>query len=488
MKKAIKLKIYFSDFFDIDPQTIKDYGAFNISLINDLPLFIDPFLLFCSKNAEYQQLHEEIIKYILFLKSKSKLDLSTGSIKNWFYFSEIKENWFGYSIMGNSGRGLAGKFANSLKINLTTILKNFGEEDSVSSHIEKLTLVKDGVGKDQVSDLTTNLICGYLAKYTEDFSKKYINPSKLDYFTVPKSRFDYKTESWASDRFLLPKNGKQFVLLTPVDMLTKDEAWISHRDLVGDFSGILNSVSNDQLRSKIDNYFLSVLPPEPTKDQLEIAIEKVIAKHPEILDEYIKLKEKKITEATSSSADKVNEAQSLYVAKLRELVNLVNDKTKFYSTTPNSYSEGMKRVEFLKHVIEKQDGYRIFYLKGKPISREQDLQIMFKLTWFASSFDMNAEVNNGRGPADFVVSYGSGDKSIIEFKLASNTQLERNLLNQAEIYKDASRASSPPIKAILYFKSAELAKVNRLLKKHKLDKCKDIVLIDATPKESASKV
>ena len=49
----ICMKIYFSDFFDVPSKTIEDYGAFNISLLSDLPLFIDPFLLFNSKNPEY---------------------------------------------------------------------------------------------------------------------------------------------------------------------------------------------------------------------------------------------------------------------------------------------------------------------------------------------------------------------------------------------------------------------------------------------------
>ncbi len=39
------MNIYFSDFFEVDEKIIEDYGALNISLINDLPLFIDPFLL-----------------------------------------------------------------------------------------------------------------------------------------------------------------------------------------------------------------------------------------------------------------------------------------------------------------------------------------------------------------------------------------------------------------------------------------------------------
>ena len=41
--------VYFSDIFEIDEQILEEYGAFNISLVNDLPLFIDPFLLYASK-------------------------------------------------------------------------------------------------------------------------------------------------------------------------------------------------------------------------------------------------------------------------------------------------------------------------------------------------------------------------------------------------------------------------------------------------------
>lgn len=47
------VKVYFSDFFNIDEDIIESYGAVNISLINDLPLFIDPFLLFNSDHNDF---------------------------------------------------------------------------------------------------------------------------------------------------------------------------------------------------------------------------------------------------------------------------------------------------------------------------------------------------------------------------------------------------------------------------------------------------
>jgi hypothetical protein len=62
------MSTFFSDYFEIDPANIDKFGAFNISLLTDLPLFIDPFLLFNSKKPEYRDLHDDIIKYIVFLK------------------------------------------------------------------------------------------------------------------------------------------------------------------------------------------------------------------------------------------------------------------------------------------------------------------------------------------------------------------------------------------------------------------------------------
>ena len=34
------VQIYFSDFFGVSPKVLDDYGAFDVSLINDLPLLL----------------------------------------------------------------------------------------------------------------------------------------------------------------------------------------------------------------------------------------------------------------------------------------------------------------------------------------------------------------------------------------------------------------------------------------------------------------
>src|SRR5579859_3499568 len=63
--------IYFSDVFGVTPRILERYGAFNVSLVNDLPLFIDPFLLFNSRKPKYRKLHDEIIEYLSFLRDQS---------------------------------------------------------------------------------------------------------------------------------------------------------------------------------------------------------------------------------------------------------------------------------------------------------------------------------------------------------------------------------------------------------------------------------
>ncbi len=289
------MKIYFSDFFEVDENIINSYGALNISLINDLPLFVDPFLLFNSKKIEYKKLHDQIINYLSFLKAKSESEsVNKGLLYSWFMFSEVKQNWFGYSVKGNGGNGLGPDFAKSLNRNLRFIFSDFGDEQITNgSHLEKLCLIKDGVGKDHISDFTTNLIKEYLLKYTEAFTLKNLTKSKIKKIKIAKVRFNYDTETWESDYFTLPFDGNDYVLLSPKDILTKDDTWINRTDLVDEFYDIVRAIPNNQLRAQINNYFYKALPKKKkqTKKDLRNAVQYVIDNMPEVLDYYIKYKE-----------------------------------------------------------------------------------------------------------------------------------------------------------------------------------------------------
>jgi hypothetical protein len=483
------MNVYFSDCFKVNPSVLAEYGAFNISLITDLPLFIDPFLLFNSRKKEYQTLHSNMLNYLSFLKGKaSSQNVDKGLLKSWYQFSEIKQNWFGFCKKGNSGSGLGIKFAVSLHDNLGTIFSDFGvEKITHGSHIEKVCLFHEGVGRDNISDFSTNLIHEYLLEYTQKFAKKYIDPAFRRILKISNVRFNYQTETWECDEFDLPFYKGDYVLLTPKDLLTKDESWISRSDLINSMDTLPYAISDDMLRSQLNNYLLSALPEKPLKKDKQAAAAQAIAKFPQLIDYYIKMKEDRGDEAESTSLDKVNTSDQLYVEQAKTLVKMLTD-TEFYENEGETYIEAFARIMFLKDTIENKDGYRLFYSKGLPIKKEQDLQILYMLTWYATPSDVNREVNNGRGPVDFKVSRGCKDKTLIEFKLASNSQLKKNLQNQVLIYEKANNTSSS-IKVILYFSEKELESVTKILKELNLLGKEDIVLIDARNdnKPSASK-
>lgn len=477
------MDIFFSDFFEVSPEIIDEYGAFNVSLVNDLPLFVDPFLLFNSESSVYQQLHAEIIKYMRFLKKVSLSgEINRHLVNAWFTFPEVKQNWLGFSLSGNKGHGLGMEFAHSLNRNLNTVFRDFGEEEVTrDSHLEKLCLVREGVGRDNVSDFTTNLIKRFLAEYTQNFAVNNLREEQTKKVRLSKIVFNYETRSWKTELFTLPYISRDYVLLTPKDILTKDETWINRSELLSRFQDIASSLPNETLRAQVNQYLLRVLPKDPkaSKKDRQAAISQAVDNFPEVIDYYILGKEDEAEEATSVAQKRVTEVQNRFVQQVGKLVREYLEPGGFYQNSGNTYGEAKERVLFLKDVIENKGGHRLFYVKNKPVEREADLQILYRLTWFATPSNISREVNDGRGPVDFEASRGRADKTLVEFKLARNSQLQRNLAKQCEIYEKASDPTYPTLKVILYFSISEHKKVERILSNLDLKNSPHIILIDA---------
>lgn len=461
-----------------------DFGAFNVSLVNDLPLFIDPFLLFHSEKADYQVLHREIIKYVIFLRDNARQAAANEDLlKAWYCFPEIKQNWLGFSVSGNSGSGLGMKFARALMNNLGRLFSDFGAEKiTEGSHLEKVCLVSSGVGRDNISDFTTNLIIDYLCRYTEQFAKAHLREEFTTTVHIRKAQFDYKTGAWRRAAYRLPVANGDFVVLTPRDMLTRDENWINRGDLIRDFEQIPIAMPDAELRGQVFAYFERALPQhrdrEPSERERSNAISETLLRFPELIDYFIKIKELRGNDASNVSEERVFATEYRFIHQVREIQELLAKSTPFYRTGKSTYSEAHARLAYLKDMIENKGGYRLFYHDGKPVEREKDLQILYRLVWFGTPSDVGTEANDGRGPVDFKISRGAQDKTLVEMKLAKNSHLERNLEKQVPIYQAASDAEHG-IKAIIYFSHAERGRVEGILSKLGVLGHKDIVLIDA---------
>jgi hypothetical protein len=129
---------FFSDFVGVNADDLENHGAFNVSLINDLPLFIDPFLLFNSEKPEYQALHQSVLKYMRFLRDSVIDGRVTADLeKAWFMFPEVRQNWLGFSLAGNGGTGLGKDFAQALRTNMRTLFADFGGRPSPAVAISR---------------------------------------------------------------------------------------------------------------------------------------------------------------------------------------------------------------------------------------------------------------------------------------------------------------------------------------------------------------
>lgn len=473
------MDLYFSQAFEVPGATVDAYGAFDISVVSDLPVFVDPFRLFNSNTPEYQALHDDILKYLFYLRDQAGEQLDDATIRNLYAFPEVKQSWLGYTFFGNDGRGLGPAFARALYESLGTILQGFGTEQiSQSSHLEKLTLIHPGVGRDNISDFATNLIKHYLLDYTEQFARAHLKPEHCRDVAVTRAWFNYQTHSWATKTYYLPYRNGDYVLLTPMNLLTRDETWINHADMLRQFSLLPEALPDSQLRAQVNLYFQRKLPSRANAKERTQAAQATILEFPQLIDHYIRLKEDAKDEAASLSDTLVRALQRMLVEQVKEVVPDLQAKTAFYEKPWTSYDECLARALDFKDYVENKDGYRVINRAGIRSAREPEVQLFFGLIWCKSEFDVNREVNNGRGPVDFKVSFGSHDKSLIEFKLGSNTQLQRNLEKQVAVY-EAANGTRRSIKVIVNYTVHDETRVRRILKLLGIENEESVIVVDA---------
>lgn len=501
MSDKQQINIYFSDFFEIDHEVLNTYGALDISLISDNPAFVDPFLIFYSDNPEYKALHQKIVEYMSYLHQESLYD--KFDINN-FLFPEVKQVWLGFSKNGNNGQGLGKHFANQLNSNLSSILKSTDQQITQSAHMEKLCLVGDKVGADKISDFTLNLIKDFLVTYTENFAQEYLDKKFIKQVNVPHCYFDYENKIWVHRTAKLPfkknQNGvEDYVLLVPKDILVKNTGWISKNDYLKNDISIINRVEDLLIRTKINRYFLNQIPskinkegkPEKdlTKKNKQDALRKTTIEFPILLDYYIKYKEDNGNIAINVSQNDIHFIENLFYKEAKQIISDLQING-FYEKT-DSYQETKEKINILKSHLEDRGGWKLFW-DGKNIKenmKENDVQILIDLVFNSSDFSVDREVNNGSGPVDHKISKGKHDSTLIEVKLAKNSQLKKNLKNQLERYLD-SEYNKQGVYVIVYFNKTEFNKVTSILSELEMSEYIDdkIFLIDCSYKLSASKI
>ncbi|MDR1458777.1 MAG: hypothetical protein LBI60_00965 [Bacteroidales bacterium] len=454
----------------MDADIVEAYGSIDISLVCDIPLFVDPMLIFNSDKSEYKALHEEIIRYFNFLHTKAQQGLSSKEIDAWFNFSEVSNNWLGYSLKGNKGLALGKAYSDFLYRNINFAINTHGV--SKGQHIEKVMLLYEGSGKDKISDLTVNLIKRFLCEYTENFAKEYIAPNLCRLLPVEKAYFNYETESFVSKEYLLPcvydeKRRIEYILLTPYDILREDEPAVNRENFYNSHERIRASIENDTLRAYVNNYIAQAVrryeenQKRSRRSVRENSIQKIekdafkeiVKEFPQLYDYYIKLREADTEEIRLQCRQELSKQSERLLLSSKKLISLFEKSDYIIEEALSAREEAKRRLVFFKHIIEDCEGYKNFYVNGEQIAKEKDLQRLFSFVWYGTNYKIDAETNNGRGQADFIVSMGQRNQNIIEFKLASNSALS-HVFTQVRIY-EAANCTDGSLIAIFYFSERE---------------------------------
>jgi len=148
---------------------------FAIPFLNeDIPLYLDPFLMWKSPSQQDQSLHDALITAFNYLGHLSQSGGERDAVERLCQISECNEAGLGNSGK-RKGKRIGKKKAEEI-LSLFTQLPNFRKFEC--EHIEETQLYIDGISKDRVSDFSCNFIKSFLIDFTLDQSEKLGIPTK----------------------------------------------------------------------------------------------------------------------------------------------------------------------------------------------------------------------------------------------------------------------------------------------------------------------
>jgi len=201
----------------------------------DLPLGIDPFLLFKSRDPEYQELHRLVLD--VFNAGIGAVRAGdTDRARSLLTFPEVPEIGFGYTRGSRRGSGVGTRLTDLI---IETLSGSPQLVERGVRHVEEMQLLSAGIGPDRISDIVANILKRFLISYTQRQCGIWEIPVSED---VPVSHvYNHAIGTWEDSHDSLPVSDSDGVpiLLVP-RRIVRTLPWINYEDFVrGEFSAYL---------------------------------------------------------------------------------------------------------------------------------------------------------------------------------------------------------------------------------------------------------
>lgn len=202
----------------------------------DIPLYVDPFLLWKSPSQMDNMLHEGVLSAFnnlgrMFLDGKEEL-----AVSNLVFLSECNEVGLGLSKT-KKGRPISREVAKEILELFEAIpqVQHYGFR-----HLEQIQLLIDQISKDRISDIACSLMKSFLIDYTIDQCLKLGIPMQ----DVGEFRYDYKQGKVIKEDVKLPVNeeSKQPVMFVPKRWL-RFTPWLNYDDYFKNY--LINNIERE---------------------------------------------------------------------------------------------------------------------------------------------------------------------------------------------------------------------------------------------------
>jgi hypothetical protein len=275
---------------------------FAIQFLNeDLPLYLDPFLLWKSPSQQDQALHTSITNSFNHLNYLTKKGKDAQAVDTLITLTECREVGLGLS-RSRRGNRIGVDQAREV-LHLFKDIPEYGQFGFM--HFEVIQLYVSGISKDRVSDIACNYLKSFLIDYTIEQCEELGIPTQVA--TIPEV-YNYRTNSFdRAQRVRLPINpvDGEPVIFTPKRWL-RFNPWIN-----------------------FDDYFKTACPRDeifnPNEPVDRVRVLKYNRAHYGAVEQYVALKDK-------SSADCTNDPLFTQIPvlsvrrKLGELLKLQSGK------------------------------------------------------------------------------------------------------------------------------------------------------------------
>jgi hypothetical protein len=382
-----------------------------------------------------------------------------------FDFPEVNGICLGYSNSKN-GSGMGRKLRTQIIIDAKQII-DAGNSDPEIFHL--VGLFENGIGPDRLSDMIACIIKEEIISYTLRIYKD-LNINKKRY-----PKHDFK-----GDMLVNPFKGEPLLLL-PTEILHELPIARDWEDIDRVCSEI-QSIRNE-INSTIGKRW-SKLATSRKKDFMK----DLFINSPNVVREILEQYKVATVEKYDFSLDITGDNLTAKIAD-----SLPEDyPIQLKKNSLTTYDVAMSICNKFKDLVENNKVSELLYVNGKP-RNEKIVQRAFYCVAdsYCNAFNIgiSAETDNGRGPVDFKFETSYDDRTLVEIKLTSSANLVHGMETQIQEYAKAEKTQK-----LIYLAvhnggpQSRVDALNDFYLNNKTKKgCPELIFVDATPKDSASK-